>query len=98
MTLKHSPAPWRVETVQGIEDVYPVSVNAGVRPICDLPRLTREGIPQQQADATLIAAAPDMLQLLRNAWDAYMADPNPYALGNTMNEIEALLWRLDGNE
>ena len=94
--LKHTPGPWVAETIQGIADVYPVSVNAfgGVRPICDFPRMTSEAVAQQMADATLVAAAPEMYALLRDARDAAMRDDDAVALANTMRAIDALLRRL----
>lgn len=52
----------------------------------------------READAELIAAAPQMVELLRSVWDAFRGDPNDRALVATIDRIEEFLWKLDGNE
>lgn len=49
-------------------------------------------------DAELIAAAPEMLDLLRRTLDVFYLDPNSVAQGRVIHAIEAFLWKLDGNE
>lgn len=62
---------------------------------CDLSGRSRD---EAAANAQLVAAAPEMRELLADAWDAYRGDPDDRSLAAAMNRIEALLWRLDGNE
>lgn len=98
-TLKHTPGPWLIagEDKSFVYALGPTGQNSFWAHV-QAAGQDRVSPNEKAANATLIAAAPDMLQLLRHAWDSYMADPDPHALGRTMSKIEDLLWRLDGNE
>ena len=68
--MKHTPAPWRVQTFAALDGYEVVSdswdvVSASLRPAAPIRKLS---------DARLIAAAPDMLEALRrivHAIDGY---------------------------
>lgn len=52
---KHTPGPWKNDCN--------VEITAGLRPICGMKFPFQE--PEQAANASLIAAAPDMLSVLQ---------------------------------
>jgi hypothetical protein len=61
--MKHTPGPWRVETERAYIHIMP-SENLA---ICEL---WRRGNPElEMANARLIAAAPDLLELLMELQD-----------------------------
>ena len=82
MTLKHSPGPWKA-TGNG--------VHTGIHCVATTHAEPRE---QRQIDARLIAAAPDMLRLLRvvcdqrNTWEELIA---------AIDEGRGVIARLDGD-
>ena len=82
MTLKHSPGPWKA-TGNG--------VHTGIHCVATTHAEPRE---QRQIDARLIAAAPTMLQLLRQ-----ISTPGGswIELGELIAETRALIARLDGD-
>lgn len=103
--LKHTPGPWIREMYDeylGYDCMYggirvgPIVLDGATYGQRSCQPIPSDGLDRMQCDALLIAAAPEMLQLLRDAWDAYMCDPNPQALTATMNKVEELLARLDG--
>jgi hypothetical protein len=61
MTTKHTPGPWAVA------DVGEVVVCATGRTLCDVYSSPATGDEQADADANLIAAAPDLLEALEAA-------------------------------
>ena len=61
MTTKHTPGPWAVA------DVGEVVVCATGRTLCDVYSSPTTGDEQADADAHLIAAAPDLLAALEAA-------------------------------
>lgn len=81
--LQHSPGPWKAE--KGHSGRLEYVVDAECWEIC---------VPRIQADIRLIAAAPNMLRLLRvmcgkNTWEELIA---------AMDEGKGLIARLDGGE
>jgi hypothetical protein len=90
---RRSPGTWTAEEVgsTGGENPMPVyEVLAGNQ--------WRVAEHVSEADARLIAAAPDMLALLRATFDALYADPTSVSVGKLIHDIEDLLHRVDGNE
>jgi hypothetical protein len=64
MNTKHTPGPWKYDRYGYIE-----SPSTGL-PICSMqPAGNLEAKARQRANAALIAAAPDMLAALREAWN-----------------------------
>ena len=68
MSEKHSPGPWK--WVSSDDDVMPKLVDANGHNVCDFgeanPYDQCAGDPPNDADARLIAAAPEMAELLRD--------------------------------
>jgi hypothetical protein len=72
MSTDHTPGPWKYDRYGYIE-----SPSTGL-PICSMqPAGNLEGKARQRANATLIAAAPDMLVQLRDA-AAWLRKHAPY--------------------
>lgn len=99
MSARHSPGPWTALVIPPAADdpvgTARVLAPGGLAIDCDLSGRSRD---EAAANAQLVAAAPEMHELLEAAWDAYRGDPCHRSLAAAMNRIEALLWRLDGNE
>ncbi len=69
MTHKHTPGPWSTDEAEHDEPYQDINIRAGSRPICrvwkdDAP--VRDYNAEQDADAKLIAAAPDLLEALED--------------------------------
>ena len=69
---KHTPGPWTYEKSgreSGLEGDMPAIFGPDREVICDFGDSTQyyptEGVPPSEADARLIAAAPDLLQALQ---------------------------------
>jgi hypothetical protein len=86
---KHTPGPWTIERVQGIHEKYPSVV--GFRVAGAFYREYRDAV---EANARLIAAAPELLALVRRSLDngAY-----GHVAGLT-TEVRALLARIDEDQ
>ena len=87
MTLQHSPGPW---TIVNDADGWDNIVDADGRLIAEVDSCSGGKDP----DARVIAAAPDMLRMLRvmcgkNTWEELIA---------AMDEGKGLIARLDGGE
>ena len=72
MTDWHTPGPWRV--ADDYDGAPPIRVEArlpvaGAMPWAPIARLVNEAGPTGQANARLIAAAPEMLEALRSVVD-----------------------------
>lgn len=69
----HTPAPWFVRKVNSALTI----VNSGGGRIAQTT--SGKGLPtqQQEADTTLIAAAPDLLDALREMVQTYQDEPMP---------------------
>jgi len=62
---KHTPGPWGLRASARTIEVYPIN-ELGIRPtIAKIEKMPREAVNESQANARLIAAAPDMLEALR---------------------------------
>ena len=89
MTLKHSPGPWSVHTdAYGWKDIH----DADERFVTGMPR----GSDEMVANGCLIAAAPEMLRLLRvlcDGLDEYWESQNMAVVV----EARELIARLDGD-
>ncbi len=60
---KHTPGPWEVRHGVGINPRYPWRVATGGYCVCTDVAHTGGGASQQEANARLIAAAPDLLNV-----------------------------------
>ena len=71
---KHTPGPWRVVRVAA-----GFTIRAASRAVATLPSLVVRGRRQQaEADAHLIAAAPELLEALQLmvTWEDWIDDPD----------------------
>ena len=62
MEAKHTPGPWDVHYTDTGAEIHPLSDEDGLTLIADLPA---NECPNREADARLIAAAPDLLGFAR---------------------------------
>jgi hypothetical protein len=62
--MKHTPGPWKAVTYSGEFDQPLVTSNDGF-----IARLNSFSNRQHEANAKLIAAAPEMLEALQAVWD-----------------------------
>lgn len=86
---KHTPGPWVAEDAPDRR----VAVYGGERCVCVIGE---KGFPSVDADAALIAAAPDMLEALRELLaDAYLSDP---VNGDRMASARAAVLKATGEE
>jgi hypothetical protein len=87
METKHTPGPWvstiATETTHKEIFIGPTD-NITINPLCKLP-LPNEFKPNQEANAKLIAAAPDLLEALQRL----MACPAINLDSNEAEDIEA---------
>ena len=79
-----TPGPWKHELIHGVIDIFPASNTDN--DIVSIYDLSEEG----EANARLIAAAPDMYDLLGKAFDAL---PNDHPL---RYDIDACLCHVEG--
>lgn len=86
MTLQHSPGPW---TIANDADGWDNIVDADGRKIAEVDSCSGGKDP----DARVIAAAPDMLRLLREILNPYVQWNE---LGDHIAEARQLIARLDG--
>ena len=82
--LEHSPGPWKAAGVHG--GVLQYVVDAENWEVC---------VPRTQADIRLIAAAPDMLRLMREILNPYVQWNE---LGDHIAEARKLIAKLDGQQ
>jgi len=66
--MKHTKGNWKVEY---IVEVLPASIMSGKKEICDLTT-TRVKFEEKEANAKLIAAAPDLLEALQEITNMYI--------------------------
>ncbi len=65
MSTKHTPGPWRTER-EGFSTVYvEARIDGGLIQEVAACGPTEAGLEQQEANASLIAAAPDLLEALK---------------------------------
>lgn len=62
---KHSPGPWEVVTVKKAPSPL-FTICAGSQPVCDMYRGVDKSDGLIEADAALIAAAPELLEALES--------------------------------
>jgi hypothetical protein len=65
----HTPAPWKIATFDGPHEYASIEAGDGISElirVCDIPNWPC-AIEEMQANARLIAAAPDLLDLLEAA-------------------------------
>ena len=66
MNTQHTPAPWTVDGYHS-DHYASFSVKAGGRGVCAISSNIKRPGTESAANASLIAAAPDLLAALRNA-------------------------------
>jgi hypothetical protein len=85
---KHTPGPWHVE--QGIND-YDILVTPDGRAPARLA-----GYVEREADARLIAAAPELLEALRHLCGALnMSDDDHEDFADSCADVVEFLWQHD---
>ena len=66
MNSKHTPGPWKVRTAYDNGEPAGLFVHAGVLDVCSL--CAGDG-PEEEADARLIATAPELLEAAKDVVD-----------------------------
>ena len=87
---KHTPGPWKIiYAIIGIEkEMWPNAIIAN-QTVCDFSWLGGYDLATQQANAALVAAAPDLLDALKEARDALNGAPNTSGLQAQINDAIA---------
>jgi hypothetical protein len=80
MSTQHTPGPWRVEPREGYG--FKPRVLGERAHVCEVGNAVEEDWERWDADARLIAAAPDMLEALRECVQRF---------ASTLEEIKSLL-------
>jgi len=88
MSNKHTPGPWFVERLESTEGDFSVSTNPDPAALKCYTAVTVGGLSDgsEEANANLIAAAPDLLAALRALFDDYKRLADSGDAGN---------WRLE---
>lgn len=107
--MNHTPGPWEYDTELAdagnkSTPMYSEAENVDAdifEPVCIIPHddITEASYKQVKANARLIAAAPELKDLLIEAHDylgAHLADHEDYGDRAIMNRIDALLKRIEG--
>lgn len=85
----HSPGPWCVAK----DGVTVKQRKAHAQTICRAREVFMNR-SEREANARLIAEAPEMLRLLRDAYSALRSSAGPEEVGNVQREISALILRV----
>lgn len=72
MTVKHTPGPWKVD--EFTRKTNEINIWADGTPLIAKVHLRDVSINEQFANADLIAAAPDLLEVLDEAYAELLAD------------------------
>jgi hypothetical protein len=91
---KHTPGPWSYNQDEGGYHGHVISTGDYI--ICDLPDAGDGAAPHTEANARLIAAAPDMLSLLKRLNEAFYVKGTHKALLPVMAETKPLIARAKG--
>jgi hypothetical protein len=97
---KHTPGPWSYNQDEGGYQGHFISTGDYI--ICDLPDAedflagSKSAAPQTEANARLIAAAPDMLSLLKRLNEAFYVKGTRKALMEVMQETRPMIARTEG--
>lgn len=95
MSAQHTPGPWAVDGegahVASVSRAWEVSAPA-------VSRLVRPDFDQCLADAHLIAAAPDLLALVRRLAEVYTVDTDSYVVLGLVAEAKRLLATVERTE
>ena len=86
--MKHTPGPWEVTNVYPKREPYYIAEGKGNAIAC-----TMGGSRQDQANANLIAAAPELLEALRLAEATLAAN---LSQSDALPEIRAALAKAEG--
>ena len=89
MSTKHTPGPWLY--VKGDEWSHSVVTNEGELPSGEpsywtVASINKNREPQHEANAHLIAAAPDLLEACKNALDILMTDRQAFVDCNRLRD------------
>ena len=93
MEAKHTPGPWKIDEAEDLP-LCVIQDNEDGQGICELQGelFTREtATPEQWANASLIAAAPDLLAALEAVWGGrYSAGENGCMVHLTLKMCETI--------
>ena len=98
-TTKHTPGPWKAGTLERGRFVVSAPRSNG-RAICVM-RNTQEQDPEHErnleadANARLIAAAPDLLNALNDAYEC-LSDHSGFLQSTTAIKIRAVIAKVEG--
>ena len=91
MTTQHTPAPWHQSHVE----IYSGAEGRGDT-ICEILKLSSRSEGENQANAFLIGAAPDMLALLQEINHAFYVKNSRKALIEVMAKTKPLIAKAKG--
>lgn len=100
MNTQHTPAPWHVGTGNGIGSIFPefgrTRLENGGTTLYPIAQVNQGwSVAEDEANARLIAAAPDLLAALRNVIASYRAN-DPDSMANAVNDAEAAIAKATG--
>lgn len=93
---KHTPGPWEIQSQGPTEQVYVID-NPRISFVCRMEEGTQE---QKKVNARLIAAAPEMLESLRDTcriiqgWE----HATPMQIANVADKARAAIAKAEGGE
>lgn len=88
METKHTPGPWINETYSVVASNTPVD---GGDIICEAPLIFDDSMRRWQANARLIAAAPELLDALKAIRDGW-----EHNLSEAMAQVNAAIAKVEG--
>ena len=100
MTNQHTPGPWHVGIGNGDGSIFPevgrTRLEDGGTTLYPIAQVNRGwNAVEDDANARLIAAAPDLLAALRNVIASYRAN-DPDSMANAINDAEAAIAKATG--
>ncbi len=99
--MKHAPGPWSIDKRSELNTIIMPAVNSTQLPVCRLGILFTDDV--QNANAHLIAAAPELLTACKAAreWlgERPSADDSYYrAVKNLIDKLDAAIAKADGRD
>lgn len=80
--MKHTPGPWRISTALGNDGGGSYRHEIDPCGVTIYQHLLGRTVPEIQANARLIAAAPEMLEALKATWEFWCGGDAPKEIEN----------------